>query len=93
MKKKKQVVRGHNIVTDGWAGAHNPKPDPNPTSNHSCQTLTHPHTYNNNYSIINARFSRFQLERDGQTDGPTDASTDAPTDGQARPIIELRVRN
>ena len=26
-----QVTRGHNIVGDGWAGASNPQPHPNPT--------------------------------------------------------------
>ena len=40
---------------------------------------THSHTHNNNCIIINARFSRSQLERDGPTDGPTDR----PTDGQS----------
>ena len=26
MQKEKQVTRGHNINTDGWAGASNPTP-------------------------------------------------------------------
>ena len=67
---EEQVMRGHNIVADGWAGASNPQPHPNTTP------LQHTHTYTN-CGIINARFSRFRLERDNsnvtekQTNGPT----------------------
>ena len=57
-----QMTQGHNIVANGWAGASNPLPHPNPTPNHSCHELTHPH--NKNCGIINARFLRFQLELD-----------------------------
>ena len=59
--KKKQVTRGHNIVADGWAGASNLQPHPTPIPN---TPPTHSHSLNNNCSIINARFSRFQLKKD-----------------------------
>ena len=29
---EKQVTRGQNIIVDGWAGASNPNPHPNPYS-------------------------------------------------------------
>ena len=36
IQRTKQVTRGHNIVTDGWAGAANPHPHPTsfPTRTH-----------------------------------------------------------
>jgi len=71
-KEKEQVTRGHNIVADGWAGASNPQPHPNPTLN---SPPTHTQTQCNNCSIMNARFSHFQLERDGRTDGRTDKAS------------------
>ena len=37
--KRKQPTRGHNIVADGWAGASNSQPHPNPTPNHSFHPL------------------------------------------------------
>ena len=72
-------MRGHNIAADGWAGASNPQPHPNHTHN---PPPTHSHTNNTNCSILNTRFSRFQLERDNSsvTDGPADQRTDGPTD-------------
>ena len=67
---KKQVTRGHNIVADGWAGESNPQPHlPLPT-----RPPPHTLTRTNNCSMINERFSRFQLSvteepMDGRTDG------------------------
>ena len=83
----KQVTRGHNIVADGWAGASNPQPHANLT--HSCHPLTHPYTHNNNCSIINTRFSRFKLKRDGPTDGPMDRRTDKASYRVAYPQLKI----
>ena len=41
---------------------------------------THTHTHNTDSSILNTRFSRFQLERDQRTEGLTDRWTDQRTD-------------
>ena len=56
------VMRGYNIVADGWAGVSNPHPHPKATPPHS-----QPNT-----SIYNARFTTFRLVlTDGRTDGWT----------------------
>ena len=49
----------------------------NPTSQQSTPlpNTYPPHTHDNNYSIINAHFSRFQLERDGRTNGRTNGAS------------------
>ena len=70
--QEKQVTRGHNIVADGWAGASDPHPYPNPLP-----TLKH------TKSIKNARFPMFQLDDPGRTDEPTDQQTNGRTDGQS----------
>ena len=38
---KKQVTRGYNVVADGWTGASNPHPPPQPTPD--IQTYTNCH--------------------------------------------------
>ena len=62
---KEQVTRGHNIVADGWAGASNPRPHPNPPP-----TLKHTQK-----SIENARFPTFKLDDPGPTDRRTDGQS------------------
>ena len=57
-----QVMQGHKIVADGWAGACNPHPHPRPPLTH---TLAH--TYNRNCSIWNARFSTRSSRTDRRT--------------------------
>ena len=81
----KQVTWGHNIVADGWTGASNPQSHPN----HTPTPLQHTHTQaiRTNCSILNTRFSDFQLDRDNSS------VTDRRTNGQTKPLIELRVRN
>ena len=53
------------------------------------------HNNNNNCCIINAFFSRFQLERDGPTDrrtnGPTDRRTDKASYRVACPRLKTRL--
>ena len=78
---RKQVMRGHNIVADGWAGASNPHPHPKP------HPPTHKHTIK---KYLNARFPTFQLD---DHDGPMDGPMDGQTDGRTKPLLELRVRN
>ena len=55
-RKRKQVTRGHNIVANGWAGASNPHPHPNP-----------PQTYAK--GIKKRSFSHFSTRAHGPTDG------------------------
>ena len=62
-----QVKRGHNIVTDRWAGACSPHPHPRPQHTHS-------NTDNHNCYIKNARFDTIQ-PRSSWTDGLTDQQT------------------
>ena len=70
-----QVTRGHNIVADGWAGASNPHPHPNPP-------LTLKHTQK---VFKNAHLPTFPLVlTDGWTDGRTDGWTDKPLFRDAR---------
>ena len=64
-----QVKRGHNIVTDRWAGACSPHPHPRPQHTHS-------NTDNHNCYIKNARFDTIQLDHHG----PTECRTNRPTD-------------
>ena len=49
-----------------------PPASPQPHPQLPSHTLTHTNTQCNNCSIINARFSHFQLECDGRTNGRTD---------------------
>ena len=56
-----------------------PPASPQPHPQLPTHTLTHTNTQCNNCSIINARFSHFQLERDGPTNRPTDRPTDRRT--------------
>ena len=78
------MMRGHNMVADGWVGASNPQPYPNHTPK---PPPTHSHTNNRptKCSFINARFPRFQVERDNSsvTNGLTDRRTNGPTDRQS----------
>ena len=74
----KQVMRGHNIVADGWAGASNPIHTPNPTLSHANIHKTY-----QKCSFLN--FSTRSPRTDGRTDGWTN--------GRTKPLIELRVRN
>ena len=60
----KQVMRGHNIVADGWAGASNPHPLPMPPTN-TCIKKKH----------LKRSFFHF-LTRALRTNGPTDGRTD-----------------
>ena len=39
---KKQVMRGHNIVADRWAGASNPYPHPIPLTDTQTYKKSHP---------------------------------------------------
>ena len=76
-RQKRTIKRpGHNSVADGWAGASNPVPHLNHTPNPSST-----HTHNTSCSIINTRFSRFQLERDNLS--VMDQRTDRPMEGQS----------
>ena len=67
----KQVMRGHDIIVDRWAGASNPHPYPNPTP-----TLKHPQ------KVSKSCFSHFSTitMMDGQMDRRTDRRMDGQTD-------------
>ena len=62
---RKQVMRGHSIVLDGWAGASNPHPNPQHTHKH-IQIVIH----------LFFNFSTQTLPTDGQTDGQMDRQMD-----------------
>ena len=70
----KQVMRAHNIVADGWAGASNPHPYPNPPS-----ILKHIQKVSK--TLVFPCFNSMTTDR--RTDGPTDGRTDGRTDGQS----------
>ena len=63
-KKDKQVMQGHNIVVDGWAGASNP---------HSLAKPPYQHSYPKN--IENAGFPTFRLVCYGPLDQRTDKAS------------------
>ena len=87
--KKEQVTRGHNIVADGWAGASNLQPYPNHTPN---PPPTHSYTNNSYCSIINTRFSFFNLSvTTSVTDEPTDQQTVKASYRVACPQLEIKM--
>ena len=55
---KKQVTRGHNIFTDGWAGASNPHP----------HQVPHSHTQYTSKTLIFALLTRVHGPTDQQMD-------------------------
>ena len=61
-KRNKQVTRGHNIVAEGWAGASNPYPHPNPPP-------TLKHTQKVTKTLVLPLFNL--MTSDGPTDGQT----------------------
>ena len=83
----KSKWRGVTISLRTGGQGHQPHPNhtPNPPPTHS-------HTNNTNWSIINTRFSRFQLERDLRTDGPTDGRTDKASYRVACPQLKMLYR-
>ena len=81
-----KMTRGHNIVTDGWAGASNPHPH----HNHN----PHP-TYSNATTTEAAKMHVFAILNLSVTDGPTDGLMDRRmdrwTNRQTTSLMELRV--
>ena len=62
VNEEKQVTRGHNIVADGWAGAFNPHPRPNPTPSLK-------HTQKISKTLV------FRLFKSMTSNGPTEVRT------------------
>ena len=60
----KQVMRAHNVIADGWAGASNPHPQPNPHP-------THKHTQKVSKTLVIPLFTSIITDRpmDGRLDG------------------------
>ena len=75
---------GHNIFADGWAGASNPHPLPNPP-----HTLKH--AQKKTKTLICPLFN--SVTTDGSTDRWTKGRTEGRTDGRTKPLIEWRVCN
>ena len=74
------VTRGHHIVADGWAGASNPHPQPNP----HLSPPTHKHTQKVSKTLVFPLFDSWVMDRwtDRRTDGWTDGRTDGWMDRQ-----------
>ena len=73
----KQVTRGHNIVADGWAGASNHHPHPNPLP-------TLKHTQKVSKTLVFALFNWITM-----TDQRTDGRTDKGSYGVACPQLKM----
>ena len=65
---KEEVVRGHNIVADGWAGAANPHSHPTP---YPAPFLTQTHTQKASKTLVFPLFDSCSWTN-GQTDWPTE---------------------
>ena len=70
-----QVMQGHNIVADGWAGAANPHPNPTP---HSIPLPTQTPSKKASKTLV---FPLFHLctQMEGWMDGRTDRQMDGQT--------------
>ena len=73
-----QVTRGHNIVADGWAGASNPQPHPNPPP-------TLKHTQKVSKTLVFPLFNSITM-----TDGPMDGWMDKASYRVACPQLRIR---
>ena len=76
-----QVTRGHDIIEEGWAGASNPHPHPNPLT---------PHT-NIHKKYLKHSFFHF-LSGSPRTDGLTDGPTDGWTEKASYRVACLRLK-